>query len=120
MIKKKLSLLVEILQIHEITVLSCSKLKEEISVVLHRPKFRKYISNKNIIEAIILHDKLSNAMVLGVIKKQNRDQDDDYLFALCKIGKADYLVSGDKDVLESGIEPPPVLLTMHEFLEMYH
>ena len=114
-----MSNLVCILQNNEISVLSCSKLKEEISVVLHRPKFKKYISNKDIIEAIILHDKLSNTVVLGDIKKQNRDKDDDYLFALCKMGKADYLVSGDKDVLDSGIKPPPVLLTMNEFLEMY-
>ena len=118
-IKKKLNVLADIIIDNSLIVLSCDKLIEEISDVLKRIKFRKYISIKDIEEAIILHKKLIIPVIIKNIKKQNRDKDDDFLFALCEAGKADFIVSGDKDILESKIKSPPTILTFSEFINMF-
>lgn len=48
------------------------------------------------------------------------DRDDNYLLGLSKAGKAGYLVSGGNDVLESEIKPPPLIISMKEFLELFN
>lgn len=118
-IKKKLNILTDIILNNSLIILSCKNMEDEISDVLNRPKLKKYISVKDIEEAVLLHRKLTKNIILGNIKKQNRDKDDDYLFALCKAGNAGYFVSGDKDILESGIKPPPVILSLLEFNSMF-
>lgn len=118
-IGKKLNILADIIIDHDLVVLNCHELEKEISTVLKRTKFKKYIAAKDIEEALILFSKLTNFVVLGNIKKLNRDKNDDFLFTLCKVGKAGYFVSGDKDILECGINPPPLVIAVNAFIKMF-
>ncbi len=119
-IGKKLHQLAEIITINNLLILNCETLENEIDNVLSRPKFKRYITDKDIDEAIILIQKLSTTIQIGEIKKYTSDLNDDFLFALCYKGNADYIVSGDKHILQSGITPPPVILSLHEFIKMFY
>ena len=118
-IGRKLHQLAEIITSNNLVILNCEILENEIYNVLIRPKFKRYIKDKDIVEAIILIQKLSTAIQLGDIKRYTSDLNDDFLFALCYKGNADYIVSGDKHILKSGITPPPVILTLNEFIKMF-
>jgi len=46
-----------------------------------------------------------------------RDSKDDFLLALAKDGKADYLLTGDKDLLEIKNFGKTIILTISEFVK---
>ena len=54
-ITKRLQRLVSIILNHNLTVLTCEHLVEEIEMVLARSKFKKYIKPKDITELIANH-----------------------------------------------------------------
>jgi hypothetical protein len=69
---------------------------EELKIVTGRPKFEKYFDKndvKDLIELIYAIEK--------IIKEPEicRDPKDNFLLALSDKGKADYLVTGDSDLL---------------------
>lgn len=96
---KKLEDLEEIIIKKSIVLLYSEKLVSEITGVINRPKFRKYFA-ENISELIIYFFKTygilihitSNVLIC-------RDTDDNFLLNLAVDGNADYLLTGDKDLL---------------------
>ncbi len=91
-------------------------LLEELREVLARPKLRRWVS-----------DEAATAYLAGLghdalliedpppIPGLTPDPDDDYLVALARAAGADYLVSGDRHLLEL-TDPEPPVLTPREFL----
>ncbi len=79
---------------------SCAELRAEIEGVLNRPKFSKYISETVIQKVIQLHDLVTRHYKTGKILPITADPKDDYLFALAARCKADYLVTGDKLLIQ--------------------
>lgn len=55
----------------------------------------------------------------GPIPRVFRDRKDDFLLTACAMGNADYLVTGDRDILDvrNSLSQPSVL-TVSEFLEL--
>ena len=43
------------------------------------------------------------------VRRVTRDRDDDYLVSLARAHKADYIVSGDRDLLDWSEQDPPVI-----------
>ena len=88
---------------YDIELLVCKDLTDEIENALRRPKFAKYLVH-------------TPGEYIASIKRQTtsvrirheftgcRDIRDNYLFDLAMQGKAKYLVSGDKDV----VDMPPI------------
>jgi uncharacterized protein len=93
-------------------------LLEELTDVLARPKFRRYISAALVAEliegfsqdAVILNDPPEPPGI-------SPDPDDDYLIALAQAAGADYIVSGDRDLLDL-TDPQPPVLTPRQFLDV--
>ncbi|BAU55510.1 putative toxin-antitoxin system toxin component, PIN family [Mucilaginibacter gotjawali] len=81
-------------------IASCSTLRKEITEVLHRPRLRKFISDANIQNIVALHDLVSTNFLPRTIPNVVADPKDNYLFALAMKSKADYLVTGDKLLLD--------------------
>lgn len=83
---------------------------EELRDVLHRPKLRRWIS-LDLADAFV--DGLAQDAMLtadpSALPGLSRDPDDDYLIALARATGADYLVSGDHDLLDLEDPDPPVL-----------
>ncbi|HET7405706.1 MAG TPA: putative toxin-antitoxin system toxin component, PIN family [Mycobacteriales bacterium] len=83
------------------TVVASPRLVDELSEVLRRRKFRRWLSvddARRFVSAVAalaeFHDDPVDAPAM------TRDPDDDYLFALAATSRADAIVSGDEHLLE--------------------
>jgi putative PIN family toxin of toxin-antitoxin system len=84
----------------KIIIASCDTLKNEIEDVLNRRKIKRYISDEQILKMLELHDIATVLFSASNILPVTKDRSDDYLFALALQSNADYLVTGDKLLLE--------------------
>jgi putative PIN family toxin of toxin-antitoxin system len=83
-----------------IVIATSKTLRDEITNVLNRPKLSKFISSDTIIKVIELHDTVTTIYSLTEIHYVVTDPKVNYLFTLSKKSKADYLITGDKLLLE--------------------
>lgn len=114
-ITKRLQNLVSIILDHNLIVLSSQHLKEEIAMVLARPKFKKYLKQNDIAEVIALHTKLCQTVIISETTSLLSDPKDDFLISLYKTGKATILVSGDKELLREAANLNCRVMTLNEF-----
>lgn len=99
LIGKTLSGLSEAIISGQVIVLFSNDLFSELIEVLNRPKFKKYFSASAIEELIaLLHEKVE---LIEIINHFNdcRDPKDNFLLDLAVSGHANYLVTGDADLL---------------------
>ncbi|MDH3249736.1 MAG: putative toxin-antitoxin system toxin component, PIN family [Acidimicrobiia bacterium] len=92
-------------------VVICTALIAEVEEVLtQRPRMRKWIAldvAEHFVETLrVLADVVPDPVE---VEATTRDVDDDYLVALAREHGADYIVTGDKDLLEWPDQRPPVL-----------
>ncbi|SRR5260221_13687074 len=85
---------------NRIKILFSLELMEEFIAVAERPKFKKYFDKKDIEQLIELFDVYGEIIDVKSSMKICRDPKDNFLLALAKDGKADVLITGDKDLLE--------------------
>jgi uncharacterized protein len=71
----------------------------EITTVLKRSKFRKHFSSEDIEEFLALLYKSARIVELQHTIKDCRDEKDNFLLETAVRGKAEYIVTGDKDLL---------------------
>jgi len=98
-----------------IIIASCPTLRNEITNVLNRPKLSKFISTIQIKEVVELHDMVTTTYSLGQILNVVADPKDNYLFALSEKSKADYLVTGDKLLLQIMEYKKTKVITLADF-----
>jgi len=72
---------------------------EEIRTVLRRPKFRKHFSPDDIEEFLSLLYKSARIVTVHHTIKDCRDEKDNFILETAIRGRADYIVTGDKDLL---------------------
>lgn len=89
----------------------------ELRSRLHRPKFDRYLSLD--MREALLHDFGASARWVepGAITAYCRDPDDDVFIATALAAELPYLVSGDKDLLESPLPPGFGVLTPAQALQ---
>ena len=84
---------------NQVIILFSNELLQELVTVLHRPKFQKYFS-KSSIEVLLslLHEKIE---LIEITKKfyECRDVKGNFLLDLSVAGNANYLITGDVDLL---------------------
>jgi putative PIN family toxin of toxin-antitoxin system len=80
-------------------IFSTESLAEFIDVA-NRPKFRKFFSAEDFLELLALLEHYSEFVKVSSEVNICRDAKDNFLLALAKDSHADYLVTGDKDLLE--------------------
>ncbi|MEZ2338339.1 putative toxin-antitoxin system toxin component, PIN family [Mucilaginibacter sp. RCC_168] len=98
-----------------VTVASCEMLRNEIINVINRPKLAKFISPSTTKKVIELHDTVTTVYQLGKIEFVVTDPKDNYLFALSEKSKADYLITGDKLVLQVKKHKRTKVITIADF-----
>jgi len=114
-ISRRLQDLVSHVQIHQFTVLTSKHLVTEISDVLARPKFNKYIKQADIKEVIAIHLKLCLLIETEEPTVSVSDPKDNFLISLCKYSNATVLVSGDKELLKEATRHGYQVMTFKEF-----
>ena len=72
---------------------------DEIQDVTSRPKLKKYFPKQPVYELIELIETIGEFYNFKPLNFINRDPKDNFLLDLIEVSKADYLVTGDKDLL---------------------
>ena len=101
LIGKRLSELRLVFSRTDVEIYYCDELEREFMDVAHRPKIQKYVNAdqvERVHQLMVCACRCGTIAVLGSIPV--RDPKDVYLLALSEAVKADYLVSGDSDLLE--------------------
>jgi len=99
-LSRKFHILTSIILDNNLDIVSCNYLETEITEVLQRKKFSKYISKKDIKEAINIHLKLCRFVEVEPKSDYLTDKKDNFLIDLYQASKATLLVTGDKQILE--------------------
>ena len=101
---------------NKIDVLFSNNLLEEFINVSSRDKFRNYFPVDDILNLSLLLHKHSNFIEVSTDIKLCRDEKDDFLLNLAVDGKADYLITGDKDLLVLKKIEKTKILTYSDFI----
>jgi uncharacterized protein len=105
---------------NRVLVLFSDDLLSELLEVLQRQKFKKYFSNTAIEQLVaLLHEKAKWVDVVNDFD-DCRDGKDNFLLNLAVSGNADYLITGDSDLLVlnpfHGVEIVPYLIFQDSIL----
>ena len=84
---------------NKVTIISTDEQIKELLEVVSRKKFQKYFSLTNIEEFLKLFEEKSQIVKLKTNQTICRDLKDNYLINLAIDSKADFLISGDNDIL---------------------
>jgi putative PIN family toxin of toxin-antitoxin system len=84
--------------------------------VANREKFRKYFSGNDIDELSVKMRKVAKIIQTTTIQTQCRDSKDNFLLELAVDGKADYLITGDNDLLELNTVHKTKIVKIEDFL----
>ena len=99
LIGRRLSKLVDLLSNERVISVICSELLAELRDVTSRPKFAKYFNQSDVESLIDFMQIIGETIEPQQSVKICRDAADDYLLALAAEAKAEYLVTGDDDLL---------------------
>jgi putative PIN family toxin of toxin-antitoxin system len=100
LIGKSLKGLQYFLQDNRFQIITSNEQISELVDVLSRPKLQKYFSKEQIIDFLKLIELKSKIVDYKVKIDICRDPKDNYLLGMAISSKADYLISGDSDLLE--------------------
>jgi len=98
-----------------ILIIITDQLLEEIKLVTNRKKLKKYFEEQDVNELIELLEIIAVKIKIKQKFILNRDPKDNFLFDLIYASKADFLVTGDKDVLEHHPFKTAQILTPADF-----
>jgi putative PIN family toxin of toxin-antitoxin system len=100
LIGKKLTELRQLCNHQYTSVYICKELTDEFIKVASMPKIKKYATKQNVADILRLMEiSCINCSIKSMTKSVVRDAKDLYLLALADTVKADYIITGDKDLL---------------------
>ncbi len=99
------------------TVLVSVPVLLELADILNREKFDKYVTHDERMRFMVSFLKVAEIIEISETIIVCRDPKDDKLLELAVSGKADFLVTGDKDLLVLNSFRGVTIITPREFLE---
>lgn len=99
----------------QIKIIYCKQLVDEIKEVTAREKLKKYFPEESVKELIELIETIGDFYEFKPINFISRDPKDNFLLDLIDVSKADYLVSGDKDLLAHNPFKNTLIITPKNF-----
>lgn len=115
LIGKRLAKLKHHISNGNITIITTEQLLLEINFVTSREKLKKYFPKESVNELIELIETIAVQVQIKPKHFINRDPKDNFLLDLIDFSKADYLVTGDKDLLKHNPFKTAEILTPAEF-----
>ncbi len=115
LIGKRLSFIKHYISNGQITIVTTERLLKEIKEVTSRPRMKKYFPQESVIELLQLLEIIGENIEIKPTHFINRDLKDNFLLDLIDFSKADYLVTGDKDLLVHNPFKSATILTPANF-----
>lgn len=115
LIGKQLSSIKEKIVSRHITIIVTEQLLSEIKLVTAREKLKKYFPKESVLELIELLETIGELIKIKPTHFNSRDPKDNFLLDLIDFSKADYLVTGDKDLIVLNPFKTATILTPADF-----
>lgn len=115
LIGKRLSFIKHYIASGQITIVTTDQLLQEIREVTSRDRLKKYFAEESVTELLELLDVIAEKVEIKPTYFINRDPKDNFLLDLIDFSKADYLVTGDKDLLVHNPFKSAAILTPANF-----
>ena len=116
LIGKRLAVLSSLLTNSHVSVFVCDELLKEIATTSSKQKIRKYVGDDDIIDTFRIIKKYCKHVTINkTAVSPVRDVKDLYLLSLADIVKADYILTGDNDLLELQFHNHTKTVTYNEF-----
>lgn len=117
LITKDFTKLDEIIFSRQGVLIFSQELLDEFLEVARRPKFRHFFSNTDIEEILETIEEYADFVNVESEIKICRDPKDNFLVSLSVDGNADFLLTGDKDLLDLKKIGETIILTISDFLQ---
>ena len=115
LIGQRLKILTELISQNKIQIITSDQLLRELEEVTTRNKFKKYFNPSKVYELLKFLKIIGVHYQESVLSGVCRDPKDDFLLGLIINSKADYLVTGDKDLLELNPFEETTICTIADF-----
>lgn len=106
----------KLIESKRVVLIFSNELLEEFIDVVSRPKFKKYFSKKDIEKFLAYFDQYGELKKVTSDIKLCRDEKDNFLLNLSVDSKADFLITGDKDLLILDKVVKTKIVTFSEFI----
>ncbi|MBP0030899.1 putative toxin-antitoxin system toxin component, PIN family [Roseofilum sp. Guam] len=117
LIGKELGNLKELIVSQSIQVVLCEQIKEEINRVTQKPKLQKYFSVEKVQELLEFLDIIGLSIEIVSEVSVCRDAKDNFLLALAQDSQANFLITGDADLLTLGAFAGTKIITYQDFVQ---
>lgn len=114
LISKDYTFLDQLLLDKKCTLLFSDELLSEFIEVVKRPKFKKFFHKNDIEGLLLIIQKYADFIDVKSTVAICRDEKDNFLLSLSKEGQADFLITGDKDLLELEIFENTKIITFSD------
>jgi putative PIN family toxin of toxin-antitoxin system len=115
LIGKRLSFIKKYVASGQIIIITTPQLLTEIKEVTKREKLKKYFPGESVKDLIELLETIAEQIEIKPVHFINRDPKDNFLLDLIDFSKTDYLVTGDKDLLEHNPFKTAMIITPSDF-----
>jgi putative PIN family toxin of toxin-antitoxin system len=115
LIGKRLAFIKKYIANGQITVIVTQQLLDEIKDVTGREKLKKYFPQEKVVELMIFLNDIAKNVKTQPTYFINRNPKDNFLLDLIHFSKADYLVTGDGDLLGHSPFRTATILTPSDF-----
>ena len=115
LIGKRLSFIKNHISSGQISIVTTEQLLKEIMEVTSLERLKKYFPKESVTELLELLDTIAEKVKIKPTHFINRDPKDNFLLDLIDFSKADYLVTGDKDLLVHNPFKSAIILTPANF-----
>jgi putative PIN family toxin of toxin-antitoxin system len=119
LIGKRLYILKSLLTNPHLTFYVCDKLLEEIQHISSKQKIRKYVGDNDVKDTFVLIGRFCEfAVIRQEAVSPVRDIADLYLLSLADTVQADYIITGDKDLLTLQTHNQTKIVTYNDFAKV--
>lgn len=117
LITKDFSKLDELIFSRQTVLLFSNELLDEFIEVARRPKFRRWFSQTDIERILETISEYANFIIIETETNACSDPKDNFLLSLSVDGNADFLITGDRDLLGLHKFGKTKIVTLTKFLE---
>ena len=104
---------------NELNLVLSGKIRSEFLRVISRKKFQPYLTDRDIVDFVkILDNTAKYVRPVRGINAIEEDPDDNLILATAIGGKADFIVSGDRHILDLGEFDSIKIVTVERMLEI--